>query len=40
MDDPKPVPKEEEDDIRVWPEGKPKKKIDPDDQKTANAGEG
>ena len=39
MDDPKPFPKEE-DDIRVWPEGKPKKKIDPDDQKTANAGEG
>jgi hypothetical protein len=30
-------PKEEET-IRVWPEGK--KKIDPDDQKTANAGEG
>ena len=30
-------PKEQET-IRVWPDGK--KKIDPDDQKTANAGEG
>ena len=39
MDDPKPVVKDEED-IRVWPEGKPKKKLDPDDVKTANAGEG
>ena len=39
MDDPKPVSKDEED-IRVWPEGKPKKKLDPDDVKTANAGEG
>jgi hypothetical protein len=29
---------EEEETIRVWPDGK--KKIDPDDQKTANAGEG
>jgi len=31
-------PKEE--DIRVWPDGKPKKKLDPDDVKTASAGEG
>ena len=38
MDDPKPVAKDE--DIRVWPEGKPKKKLDPDDVKTASAGEG
>jgi len=38
MDDPKPVTDEE--DIRVWPEGKPKKKLDPDDIKTASAGEG
>ena len=29
---------EETENIRVWPDGK--KKIDPDDQKTANAGEG
>jgi hypothetical protein len=39
MDDPKPVVKDEED-IRVWPDGKPKKKVDPDDTKTASAGEG
>jgi len=32
-------PKDEET-IRVWPDGKPKKKVDPDDEKTANAGEG
>ena len=37
MDD--PVVKDE-DDIRVWPDGKPKKKVDPDDTKTAAAGEG
>ena len=37
MDDPKPV---DEEDIRVWPDGKPKKKLDPDDVKTASAGEG
>ena len=36
---PKEATKDEED-IRVWPDGKPKKKVDPDDQKTANAGEG
>jgi hypothetical protein len=39
MDDPKPVAKDEED-IRVWPDGKQKKKVDPDDVKTASAGEG
>ena len=39
MDDPTPVAKDEED-IRVWPDGKPKKKLDPDDVKTASAGEG
>jgi hypothetical protein len=39
MDDPKPVANNEED-IRVWPDGKPKKKLDPDDVKTASAGEG
>ena len=37
MDDPKPAVEE---DIRVWPDGKPKKKVDPDDAKTASAGEG
>jgi hypothetical protein len=26
--------------VREWPEGKPKKKVDPDDAKTASAGEG
>jgi hypothetical protein len=35
---PKVEPKAEEPPIRVWPDGK--KKVDPDDQKTANAGEG
>ena len=34
----KPVDNKE--DIRVWPDGKPKKKVDPDDAKTASAGEG
>jgi hypothetical protein len=32
------VHKKAEEDIRVWPD--PKKKLDPDDVKTANAGEG